>query len=136
LSGIILFLIVALKLNFFHPYWPLKGAPIPDIFLTTNSGNYIFQSGVCDVLTNALSSFSQQLVTLAAPTGTNITTIAVTNTLPAPDFPFVETFIWTACQVQPGNLHHLGWKSHGAIGIRFPKRKPNRRTGFCFLHPN
>jgi hypothetical protein len=81
--------------------------------LTTNSGNYVFSILAGDVLTNDLSGAAQTTVTLAAGSGTNITTIAATNTLPTVNpaqIGALETLIYTGDQIQPGNYIILNGK--------------------------
>jgi Right handed beta helix region len=99
-----------------------KSLPFPDDFwngktnlvtswtiLTTVPGNYIFNIGE-DLVTNGVSGLVQQTTSFTAPTGTNITTIAVTNTLPTPEVEDLQTFIWTGYQVQPGRYTILRGK--------------------------
>lgn len=78
--------------------------------MTTNSGNYIFYGGVCDVLTNGFSNAAQEEISFTSPSGTNITTVSTTNTLPGGNVPFLETYIYTGAQTQPYNYSILNGK--------------------------
>jgi hypothetical protein len=72
--------------------------------LTTNSGTYSFNIGnhVYTSLGGPGGTY-QTTITFAAPTGTNITLISATNTIPAGDTNFFTGFIYLGNQIQPGN---------------------------------
>lgn len=78
---------------------------------TTNAGTFTFTPGNICIYTNGASDLLQRTVSFTAPAGTNITTIAVTNTIPAAasidDF---QAALYLAQQIQPGNYAILSGK--------------------------
>lgn len=81
---------------------------------TTNAGTFTFTSGNVCIFTNGTSDLVRQNASFTVPAGTNITTIAVTNTIPTASLENFEAEIYTEQQPsgkpQPGNYVILGGK--------------------------
>lgn len=78
--------------------------------LTTNSGFYEFNIGVNGLSTNDMNAVSENpTASFTSGAGTNVTTISVTNVIGSP-VDYLQAYIYTADQVQPGNYVLLGAK--------------------------
>lgn len=97
-----------------NDYWDGKTNYITSWKLwTTNAGTFMFNTGVISVYTNGTSDMVQGTVSFTAPTGTNITTVAVTNRIRTASVENFQALIYTADKIQPGNYAILNGKVTG-----------------------
>jgi hypothetical protein len=70
---------------------------------TRAAGNYSFVLGNLCIFTNDTSSLVQRTVNFTAATGTNVTTLKVTNSFSTATMDYLDSQIYLGSQVQPAN---------------------------------